>query len=49
MRPHAELITSTPAGDPNINFVKIDFLQNLRRLKPGNALMRTEAIKEPSV
>lgn len=49
MRPHAELITSTPAGDPNINFVKIDFLQNLRRLKPGNALMRTKAIKEPSV
>ena len=49
MRPHAELITSTPAGDPNINFVKIDFLQNLRRLKLGNALMRTKAIKEPSV
>ena len=33
MRPHAELITSPPAGDPNINFVEIDFLQNLRRLE----------------
>ena len=33
MRPHAELITSPPAADPNINFVKIYFLQNLRRFK----------------
>ena len=33
MRPHAELITSPPAGDPNMNFVEIDFLQNLRRLE----------------
>lgn len=36
MRRQAELITSPPAPDSNINFVDINFLQASRRLRCSN-------------
>ena len=50
MRPHAELITSPPADDPNINFViKLRIFAESATFKGSNALMRTKGISLPSV
>ena len=45
-RPHAELITSPPAGAPNI---KLGIFAESATFKGSNALMRTKGIRQPSV